>query len=296
MTKFLELVLSGVSLGFIYALLAMGFVIIFKATEVVNFAHGSILLFGVYVIADYRDRLGFYGAVLLGLAVAGALVVLVERVLINPLRGAELNALAILTIGLDVILLAALTKLIGDKILSTGDPFGADVTQLAGFTIADNRIAAIVVALVLISAFFALFKYSSWGIAMRAAAEDGEAASLMGIRRGRVSAIAWLTAGILATVAGIFLAGSPAPGLTATSGFTAIRAFPAAILGGLDSVGGAVVGGILIGLAESLTAGYESDLLFLGRGFSSVMPYVVMIAILLWRPSGLFGTKELTRV
>ena len=296
MTKFLELMLSGISLGFLYALLAMGFVIIFKATEVVNFAHGSIMLFGIYVIARVRSDHGFVIAVVAGLLVTAVLMVLVERVLINPLRGSDKNALAILTIGLDVILLSALTKAIGDKILTTGDPFGAGVSRLGGFTIADTRIAAIVVALILIGAFFAVFKYSSWGVAMRAAAEDGEAASLMGIRRGRVSAIAWITAGILATVAGIFLAGSPAPGLTATAGFTAIRAFPAAILGGLDSVHGAVVGGILIGIAESLTAGYEGDLLFLGRGFSSVMPYVVMIVVLLWRPAGLFGTKELTRV
>lgn len=296
MTKFFELLLSGVSLGFIYALLAMGFVIIFKATEVVNFAHGSILLFGVYVISETRDRFGFYGAVLCGLVAAGLLVLLVERLLINPLRGADLNSLAILTIGLDVVLLAALTKAIGDKILTTGDPWQDSTAKIGPFTIADTRVAAIIVALILISAFFVVFKYSSWGVSMRAAAEDGEAASLMGIRRGRVSAIAWITAGVLATVAGIFLAGFPSPGLGSTGGFTAIKAFPAAILGGLDSVGGAVLGGVLIGVAESLTAGYQSNLLFLGRGFSEVMPYVVMIAVLLWRPSGLFGTKELSRV
>lgn len=296
MNQFFELLLSGISLGFIYALLAMGFVIIFKATAVVNFAHGSILVFGVFMIAHFRADIGFLPAVLLGLLSCAALALLVERLLINPKRGAELNALAILTIGLDVILLAVLTSLIGDRVLSLGDPWANNVTSVAGFTIADTRIAAIVVALLLIGGFFLLFRYSTWGIAMRAAAEDGEAASLMGIRRGRVSAVAWILAAVLATVAGIFLAGFPAPGLTASSAITAIKAFPAAILGGLDSVGGAVLGGIIIGVAESLTAGYQGDLLFLGRGFSDVMPYLVMIAVLLWRPSGLFGTRELSRV
>ena len=144
--------------------------------------------------------------------------------------------------------------------------------------------------------FFAAFKYSSWGVAMRAAAEDGEAAALMGIRLGRVSMVAWIVAGALAAVAGLFLVGAPTPGVTPAVATVALRAFPAAILGGLDSTGGALVGGLLIGIAESLAAGYQDQIAFLGRGFGDVVPYVVMVAVLLVRPSGLFGTRELTRV
>jgi branched-chain amino acid transport system permease protein len=118
----------------------------------------------------------------------------------------------------------------------------------------------------------------------------------MGIRLGRVSALAWIVAGALAAVAALFLVGAPTPGVSAAAYTVALRAFPAAILGGLDSTGGALVGGLLIGLAESFAAGYQDQLLFLGRGFGDVVPYVVMIAVLLVRPSGLFGTKELTRV
>jgi branched-chain amino acid transport system permease protein len=131
---------------------------------------------------------------------------------------------------------------------------------------------------------------------MRASAEDGETAALMGIRLGRVSALAWTVAGALAGVAALFLVGAPTPGVSPAAYTVALRAFPAAILGGLDSTGGALVGGLLIGLAESFAAGYQDQLLFLGRGFGDVVPYVVMIAVLLVRPSGLFGTKELTRV
>jgi branched-chain amino acid transport system permease protein len=131
---------------------------------------------------------------------------------------------------------------------------------------------------------------------MRASAEDGETAALMGIRLGRVSALAWVVAGILTGVAALFLVGSPTPGVSPGAYSVALRAFPAAILGGLDSTGGALVGGLLIGMAESFAAGYQDDLLFLGRGFGDVVPYIVMIAVLLVRPSGLFGTRELTRV
>jgi branched-chain amino acid transport system permease protein len=131
---------------------------------------------------------------------------------------------------------------------------------------------------------------------MRASAEDGETAALMGIRQGQVSALAWVVAGILAAVAALFLVGSPTPGVTPAAYAVGLRAFPAAILGGLDSTGGALVGGLLIGIAEALAAGYQDQLLFLGRGFSAVVPFIVMIAVLLVRPSGLFGTKELTRV
>jgi branched-chain amino acid transport system permease protein len=118
----------------------------------------------------------------------------------------------------------------------------------------------------------------------------------MGIRLGRVSAFAWAVAGALAGVAALFLVGSPTPGVSPSAYTVALRAFPAAILGGLDSTGGALVGGLLIGLAESFAAGYQDQLLFLGRGFGDVVPYIVMIAVLLVRPSGLFGTRELTRV
>lgn len=296
MTTFIELLISGVSLGFIYALIAMGFAVIFKATEVVNFAHGSLLLLGAYVIAVLHGRIGFLPAVLVGVAAAAGVGLLVERVLLARVRGANLNALAILTIGVDIILAAELTRRIGVQVLSFGDPWADHVVRILGYRVPVARLAAIAVALVLIAVFFAAFKYSTWGVAMRAAAEDGEAAALMGIRLGRVSATAWIIAGALAAIAGLFLAAFPSPGLTAAARFSALKAFPAAILGGLDSTGGAIVGGIAVGVAETLTAGYQNDLLFLGRGFGDVMPYVVMILVLMWRPSGLFGTRELYRV
>ncbi len=295
MTKFVELSIQGVSLGFIYALIALGFVVIYKSTEVVNFAHGSLVLLGGYVIGVTHQQFGFWVAVLLGISATGVAALLIEVVFIRRLRG-DVNSLAILTIGVDILLLTELTRRIGSQVLSTGDPWGSKLVTIASFTVPQSRIAAIVVAIVLMGLFFAAYKFSSWGVATRAAAEDGEAAALMGIRLGRVSVLSWVIAGVLAAIAAIFLVAFPTPGLTNTTGLIAFRAFPAAILGGLDSAGGALVGGVVVGLAETLTSGYEDKLPFLGGGFGSIMPYIVMSLVLLWRPSGLFGTKEIARV
>jgi branched-chain amino acid transport system permease protein len=295
-TQFLSLLLNGISLGAIYALIALGFVIIFKASEVVSFTHGSLLLLGAYTIARLSDSIGFLPAVLVGVLVTAVAAILVERFIINRLRGAPVISLAIVTIGVDIILLTELIRQIGPDILNVPHPWGGDSVRIGGVGISENRLIAMGVAGVLIIAFFVAFKYSSWGVAMRASAEDGEAAALMGIRQGRVSALAWVVAGVLAAVAALFLVGAPTPGVSAAAYTVALRAFPAAILGGLDSTGGALVGGLLIGVTEAMAAGYQDQLSFLGRGFGEVAPYVVMIIVLLVRPSGLFGTKELTRV
>ena len=284
MKDFIQFVFNGLSLGSIYALLALGFVVIFKATEVVNFAHGSILALGTYAISrfSFNSHINFYLSVLLGVAVAGLLALIIERGLVRTMAGRSVIAVSIMTIGVDI--------------LTLSDPWRDHVVHFAGLLLPTARLAAIITALALLAGFFLWFKLSPFGVAMRASAEDAEAASLMGIRLGRISAVAWVLAGALAAIAGVFLTAFPSAGLDSGTGDVALRAFPAAILGGLDSTGGAVVGGLIIGVAEVLTAGYQSNLSFLGRGFDEVMPYVVMVAVLLVRPAGLFGTREATRV
>ena len=296
MNTFLTLLLNGISLGAIYALIALGFAVIFKASEVVSFMHGSLLLFGAFTIAKLNESIGFFPAVIGGILATSGVGLLVERLLINRLRGAPVISLAILTIGIDIMLITELTRRIGSDILNVGHPWGGDFVRIGSIGLTTNRLFAMITAAVLIGLFFAAFKFSSWGVAMRASAEDGETAALMGIKLGRVSALAWVIGAGLAAVAGLFLVGSPTPGVTPGVSAVALRAFPAAILGGLDSTGGALVGGMIIGIAEAMASGYQEQLLFLGRGFGDVVPYVVMILVLLVRPSGLFGTKELTRV
>jgi branched-chain amino acid transport system permease protein len=294
MIRFVDLLLNGISLGTIYALIALGFVIVFKATEVVNFAHGSLLVLGGYITVRAHEHLPFALALLAGVMATTLAALLVERVFVRRVRGGDVNALAILTIGVDIVLITELTRRFGSDVLTIGDPWGSKVVHFAGLSLPQARLAAITAAAILLALFFAAFKFSSWGVAMRAGAEDGEAAALMGIRRGRVTATAWLIAGALAAVAVVFLTAFPSPGLDASVRDIALRAFPAAILGGLDSTAGAVVGGLAIGLAEALTAGYSVTLL--GGSVADVIPYLVMLAVLLVRPSGLLGTREAARV
>lgn len=290
------LVINGLSIGAVYALIALGIVIIYKASGVVTFMHGSLVLLGAYITARLNAEMPFYLAAAGGILCAALAALVVERLIIRRLEGAPVISLAIATIGVELILLTILVEQIGSDVLNVNHPWGGGTISIAGTGVSQNRAIALVAAIVLMAAFFTVFRYTSWGIAMRAASEDGETASLMGIKLGRVSAITWLVAGGLAAVAGIFLVGSPTPGVTPGLAALALSAFPAVILGGLDSVAGALVGGLTIGVMESLAAGYEEHIEFLGHGFGDMVPFVVMIAVLLVRPSGLFGMKEMTRV
>ncbi|WP_329416074.1 branched-chain amino acid ABC transporter permease [Streptomyces sp. NBC_00704] len=298
MTALLDSVLAGLALGAVYALVALGFVVIFKASGVLDFAHGSLLLFGGYLIAVLHDDLGFAGALAVSVLATAALAGALDRLLLqrgdpDP-RAAHVQT--IVTIGVDIVLLTDLSRRIGGDLLTLGDPWGDSVTRLGPVTVADSRLAAIAVAALAIAAVFALFRFTPWGLALRAAAEDREAAALMGVRLSRVRMLAWCLAGALAALAAVFLAAFPAPGLERTTGQIALKAFPAAILGGLASPPGALAGSLIIGLTEALAAGYQSELHVLGDGFGDVAPYAVMVAVLLVRPTGLFGAKEATRV
>ena len=295
MQNFAQLLIGGISLGAVYALLALGFVLVFKATGVINFAYPALLLVGAYTTAR-AGELPFPVAAILGICAAVVIAALVDRVLVRRMRGGSVIAVSIMTIGVGVLLQTEIIRRIGIDVLPIGDPWGSGVVTLGGLTIPQTRIAALVVGLALIACFFAWFKFSVWGVAMRATAEDHETAALMGIPGGRISTASWAVAGGLAAVAGLFVTMFPSPGLEPTTSAVALRAFPAAIIGGLDSTGGAVVGGLVIGVTEVLTQGYEGHLTFLGLGFHAVMPYLVMVLVLLVRPTGLFGTRELHRV
>jgi branched-chain amino acid transport system permease protein len=298
MTQVLELLISGLSLGCIYALIAMGFVIVFKATNVVNFAHVSVLMLGAFLVARWHDSLGFAGSILVAAVACGVVAALLDVVFVRVLRrrGGGIDALAILTIGLNILLATELSRAVGTDILPTGAPWGSDVVHVLGVAVPQTRVAAALVAVVLMVAFWAAFTFSDWGVAMRSAAADREIAALMGIRLSRMAAVVWALAGALAAIAGAFFTSFPAAGVDNATYLLALTAIPAAVLGGLDSTAGAIVGGLVIGVATTFAAGYQDQIAFLGRGLSEVVPYIVLLAVLLWRPSGLFGTREITRV
>lgn len=297
MNNLAELLVNGLSLGCIDALIALGFVIVFKATRVVNFAFGSLLLLGAYLIGRGHDALGFPGAVLAAVAGTAAAAVLIGVVVLRPVRLADPGTLAVVTLGVDIVLATDLTRRIGADLLTTGDPWGARVLTVAGVHVPQTRVVAACVAGLLIAGFFAGLKFTDWGVGLRAAAERPETATLMGIPLNRVAAGSWALAGGLAAVAGLFFTAFPSPGIGGSVGQAALgAAVPAAVLGGLDSTTGALVGGLAVGITATLAAGYQDQLAFLGRGFGGVAPYLLMLLVLLVRPAGLFGGKEHTRV
>lgn len=296
MSYFFSLLVSGISIGFVYGLIALGFVIIFKATRVVNFTHAAIALFGAYVVARVHQSLGFWVALLVGIAAAVLMNVLLEMLVLRNARRPDPATLSIITIGLDILIGAELRRQIGFQAYGLGDPWGTEVIHIGDSFIPQTRLAAAAVAVVVIVLFALVFRFSNWGVAMRAASEDPEAAALMGVRLRRVSIAAWGVAGALATIAGVFFLTFPGGGVSNLAELAILGAFPAAIIGGLDSTGGAVAGGLLVGLAVTLAAGYQNEIAFLGRGVNEAVPFILMFIVLLVRPTGLFGTKELHRV
>lgn len=299
MTEFTTLTLNGLSVGSIYALIALGIVLVFKATEVINFAHPSLLVVGTFIVAKLHDSFdaSFYIAAPAGILITAGLGVLIERVLVRPFyKRQAILAAGIMTIGLSIVIDTLMTNQIGAQILSVGAPWGSNTIGILGATIPLSRVVAFIVAVVLLIAFHFWLQRSDFGVGMRAAADDAETASLMGVSLTRVSMFAWGIASGLAVVAGIFLVSYPSSGVDVTVTVVALQAIPAAVIGGLDSTTGAVVGGLAVGLTQVFALGYQDELLFLGRSFSQAAPYILMLLVLLIRPAGLFGTKEVSRV
>jgi len=296
--EFLQLCFNGLSLGARYALVALGFVIIYRATGVINFAQGGLVAIGAYLTYAFANgaNLPFALAVIAAVACAGLVGAGIERVVLRHMVGEPVFAVIMVTIGLLFIMEQAVTAIWGFDALNLADPWGVRTTEIGGVVMSVRDLWTLGIAAVIVAGFFAFFRYSKLGVAMRATAFDAEAALAQGISARRVYAVSWAISAGLAALAGVTLA-SGAAALTPTIGAVALVAFPAMIVGGLDSPVGAVLGGFIIGLTQALTAGYQQDIApWLGDNFAAVMPYVVMIVILLVRPYGLYGTREVRRV
>ncbi len=295
MSHLTSLLLNGFSTGAVYALVALGLVLIYKCSKVVSFAHGALVLLGAYLVGTMDDAWGFVVALLIAVPVAAGFAASINLTLLSRRAGAPPISLAILTIGIDLVLLSVLTQQLGSNVLNIGHPWGEARWDLGVASMSANRGIALLVTAAVAVGLYLLFTRSTWGLAMRAVSEDTEAAALMGLSRTTITTLSWATAGGLACVAGMLMAGPPTPGVTTTVAVVALRAFPAVIIGGLDSVRGAIVGGLLIGVAESLAAGYQQQLHFMGSGFAEIVPFLLMLGVLVARPSGLFGSREMTR-
>jgi branched-chain amino acid transport system permease protein len=298
-TEFTQVIVTGVAIGALYALVALGFVIIYKATGVINLAQGAFLLLGTYFAYAFRQQVGlpFYVALLLAMAACAAVAVGVERLVLARMVGRPVFSVIMVTIGLAIVIEQVVTWGWGFDRLDLADPWGLDVFRVGGVIIAVTDVVRLVAAAAVLAGFFAFFRWSRLGVAMRATASDQEAALAQGISARRVFGVSWAVAAAVATLAGVLLSSGARgvdPGLSAV----AFLALPAIILGGLDSPGGAVVGGVVVGVVEELTKGYGPTHLpdWIGDNPHTVMPYLVLVAILLIRPHGLFGSKDVERL
>ncbi len=298
MTFLAQALLSGIALGAVYALLALGFVIIYRATDVVSFAQPALMVFGAYWTVYVATVIGwnFWVALVLAGMLGAAMGAVIERTLLRPLVGRPPFSAVMVTIGLDIVLRVIVDDLIGISQRTVGDPFGLQVVQVAGIPIPQSDIAAVLGAVLVISVLLAFYRFTKYGLAMRAAAFDQEAAMAQGIPVGRMYNLAWALAGAMAAIAGTFVSMGNSS-LSRSTWVFALRALPVIVLGGLDSIRGAIIGGLIIGVIERLVGAYQPGVApWLGAGFELVVPYIVMLLVLLVKPYGLFGTEEVTRV
>jgi len=291
---FMQLFVSGIAVGCLYALIALGFVLIIKATDILNFAHGEVIMISsllcYFLMAKYH--FSFLPAVIITVVIAAVMGILAERLVLRPMLGEPIFAVVMITIGLSVFLRSLAGITFGHDNYVFPSPFPKEPIQLAGVTLSLTQIWVTICTALLVFIFFIFFKYSRMGLAMRGTANNQETALLMGISTKRIFAMVWGIAFVTAAIAGIFLANVMVVNIGLT--FTAISAFPAIILGGLESIPGAIVGGLAIGVIENLTGGYLDPIF--GGGVKDVTPFVVLFLVLMFKPYGLLGKEEIERV
>ena len=281
----LQLVISGIAQGCIYGLIALGFVLIYKATETVTFAQGELMMLGAFGGLAGMTMMGFpfWLAIISSIAAMALFGVLLERVVIRPILGQPAFSIVMLTIGIGYVARGLITMIpgIGTETHTLPVPYKDQIWKVGALVLNVEQMAVIFVTAVLCALLFALFRYSKLGIAMQASSQNQLAAYYMGIPVKRLNGIAWGLAAAVAAVAGLLLA--PITFVHANMGFIGLKAFPAAVVGGFGSLPGAIVGGLIIGVIESLSGFYLPD------GFKDTAAYVMVLVMLMVKPNGLFG-------
>jgi len=285
--QLLQLLISGVAQGCIYGLIALGFVLIYKATETVSFAQGDLMMVGAFGGLLTMTLLGFpfWLAVIASVVGMGLFGVVVERLVIRPILGQPAFSIVMLTIGVGYVLRGVITMIpnIGTDTHTLAVPYAGEVVRLGALVLSAEQLVVIGVTALLCGGLFAMFKYSKLGIAMQAASQNQLAAYYMGIPVQRLNGLVWGLAAGVAAIAGLLLA--PITFVHANMGFIGLKAFPAAVVGGFGSLPGAIVGGLVIGIVEAVSGFY------LPEGFKDIAPYIVVLLMLVLKPNGLFGEK-----
>lgn len=292
MEFFLHLLVNGISLGFLYALSALGFVMIFKSSSILNFAHGELLAFGAFLFLALSTWAGLPIILAFVLTLLGSFLLgfVVERLFLRPLIGEDLIQVIMLTVGLAAMFKGLLLFIFGGDIHQYPKFLPDELTlKFDIIEIPSVYVATFVIGILFLLLFGLFFKYSSQGIYMRSVADNQTAAMSLGVHVRRVFALSWAIAALVAAMSGIVLGIINGINVHELSSI-GLKVFPVVILGGLDSIGGAIVGGIIIGLLETFTGGYISTSL------REIIPYLVLVVILMVKPYGLFGLKEIERV
>ena len=285
--QLLQIIISGVAQGCIYGLIALGFVLIYKATETVNFAQGELMMLGAFCGLGLMTLLGFpfWLAVLSAIAAMALFGVAVERVIVRPILGQPSFSIVMLTIGIGYVARGLITMIptIGTETHTLPVPYKDQAWNVGALVLNVEQLVVIAATAVLSALLYLMFRYTKLGVAMQASSQNQLAAYYMGIPVKRLNGLVWGLAAAVAAVAGLLLA--PITFVHANMGFIGLKAFPAAVVGGFGSLPGAIVGGMVIGVGESLSGFY------LPEGFKDIAAYVVVLIMLVVRPNGLFGEK-----
>lgn len=291
---YLELFINGLLVGTLYALIALGFVLIYKASDVINFAQGELVMFAGFVLAASLQEYGLplAWAIAAGLASMILLGYLIERIVLQHLIGQPVVSIIMATIGLAAFLQGLSLFIWGPGTRNLPLPISNAPVYVGEILLSPIQIYAAILALACIAVFGLFFTKSRMGIALRAIADDQQVSMAMGINVKLYFAMAWAIAGIVAAVGGVVW--GHMLGVDVQLALVGLKVFPVVILGGLDSIVGAIVGGMIIGVVESLAAGFIDPLV--GGGTKDFTPYVLMILVLMFRPYGLFGKEIIERV
>ena len=285
--QFLQLVISGIAQGCIYGLIALGFVLIYKATETVSFVQGELMMLGAFGGLACMTMLGFpyWLSVICAIVAMAVFGILLERIVIRPILGQPAFSIVMLTIGIGYVARGLITMIpgIGTETHTLPVPYKDEIWKVGTLVLNVEQMVVIAATSALCALLFAIFKYSKMGIAMQASSQNQLAAYYMGIPVKRINGLVWGLASAVAAIAGLLLA--PITFVHANMGFIGLKAFPAAVVGGFGSLPGAIVGGLIIGIVESLAGFYAPD------GIKDIAAYVVVLIMLMVKPNGLFGEK-----
>lgn len=291
---FIQLIVSGLSQGAIYAIIALGFVLIYKSTRILNFAQGDLMMVGSYLwfALVVQCRIPFLLALPIVLILSVLLGAVIEKFVTRPMIGEPIFSVVMITIGMSTVFSGITPIIWGHQTEKIPSPFFEHIWLIKGVLCQSVQVYTVIITIIVFILFFLFFWFSWMGIAMRAAADNQDIALLMGIDVMIVARLSWIIGCVVATIGGILFASMY--NIYPSMNFVGIRAFPAAILGGLDSVPGAILGGIFVGLIESFAGGYIDE--FFGGGIKEITAFVILIFLLMIKPYGFFGQKEIERV